>query len=75
MAIFIPLPYNETVYSKTEVDNFLILKADKVPTANHLDIAGLRGTDGNLISLGVKLSDLEYPDFADGGKFDDTGEL
>ena len=75
MPIFIPSPYAENVYSKDEIDGFLNVKADKVPTADHLDIAGLRGTDGNLISLGVKLSDLEYPDFADGGMFDDEGEI
>jgi hypothetical protein len=75
MPIYIPLPYEEYVYSTDEIDDLLLLKADKVEDAGHLNIAGLSGVDGNLLDLGVKIEDLLFGEIADGGLFDNTGEL
>jgi hypothetical protein len=74
MPIFIPNPYSVEVYSKAEVDSFLILKADKVPGAGHLNIAGLTGSEGNLLDLGVGIEDLFFGDYADGRIYDNSQE-
>ena len=74
MPVFIPKPYSAQVYDKAEIDAFLILKADKVPGAVHLNVAGLTGDEGNLLDLGVGLDDLFFGDFANGGVYDNTQE-
>ena len=74
MPIFIPSPYSSEIYTKSEIDAFLRLKADKVSGAVHLNIAGLTGDSGNLIDLGVGLGDLFFGEYADGGIYDNIQE-
>lgn len=58
------------LYSKTEIDNLLDYKADKVLNViNNNDIALLRGTDGNLVDSGVTILDIQFSDPLDNGTF------
>lgn len=79
MPIFIPEPYNEYVYSKDEIDEFVSnlirIKADKVTGAIAYHVAGLTGDEGNLLDTGYTLEDLAFGEYADGGLFDENGEI
>jgi hypothetical protein len=59
----------DNVYSKTEVDLLLQIKADKVSGAVHNNIAGLTGDEGNLLDTGYSIADLQIGDVIDFGTF------
>lgn len=65
----IEITSTDHVYSKTEVDNFLILKADKVSGAVDQNVAGLTGNEGNLLDTGVNICDLQVGIAIDCGTF------
>lgn len=65
----IEIPYNESVYSKNEIDSLLNVKADKVNGAVNENIAGLTGDEGNLLDSGYNICDLSLGSVLDGGTF------
>lgn len=66
-----PIIINDTnsVYSKTEVDNLLYPKADKVTGAGDQHISGLTGDEGNLLDTGYTIDDLKIGKIVDFGVF------
>ena len=66
-----PIEINSTnsVYSKAEVDALLYIKADKVDDAINENIAGLTGTEGNLLDTGYNICDLQIGIAIDVGTF------
>lgn len=66
-----PIEINSTnsVYSKSEVDSFLNIKADKVGGATNANIAGLTGVEGNLLDTGYNICDLQIGIAIDCGTF------
>lgn len=79
MPIIIPVALETYVYSKEEIDEKLAyiveIKADKVIDAIQDNIAGLTGTEGNLLDTGYNINDLIPGLFLDGGLFNDLGEV
>ena len=79
MPVLVPLVYDKYVYSKEEIDDqiqYLIeIKADKVEGAVQDNIAGLTGTEGNLLDTGYSIADLLPGLFLNGGIFNDQGEV
>jgi hypothetical protein len=66
-----PIEINSTthVYRKSEVDALLYIKADKVGGAVNENIAGLTGTEGNLLDTGYNICDLQIGIAIDAGTF------
>lgn len=67
MPIIIDL--NNNVYTKSEIDNLLYVKADKVDGAVNENIAGLTGNEGNLLDTGYSIDDLLIGRVVDFGSF------
>lgn len=65
----IEVPYNEFVYSKSEIDALLNIKADKVAGAVGNNIAGLTASQGNLLDTGFDICDLSIGAVIDAGTF------
>lgn len=66
-----PIEINATssVYTKSEVDTLLYIKADKVNGAVDQNICGLRGPDGNILDTGYNICDLQIGIAIDVGTF------
>lgn len=58
-----------SVYTKSEVDTLLYIKADKVDGAVDQNIAGLTGSQGNLLDTGYNICDLQIGIAIDVGTF------
>ena len=65
----IQTPFNDNVYSKTEIDSLLNIKADKVEDAINNNIAGLTGDEGNLLDTGYSLDNLMIHNVLDCGTY------
>lgn len=65
----IEVPYNEFVYSKSEIDALLGIKADKVVGAVGNNIASLTASEGNLLDSGYDICDLSIGAVIDAGTF------
>lgn len=65
----IEVPYSQFIYTKDEIDDLLDLKADKVPGAVGNNIAGLTGSEGNLLDSGYDICDLSIGAVIDAGTF------
>lgn len=65
----IEVPYNEFVYSKSEIDALLNIKADKVAGAVGNNIASLTASEGNLLDSGYDICDLSIGAVIDAGTF------
>lgn len=58
-----------SVYSKVEVDNLLLPKANKVRGAGDQHIGGLTGDEGDLLDTGYTIDDLKIGKVVDFGVF------
>lgn len=65
----IEVPYSQFIYTKAEIDDLLDLKADKVHGAVGNNIAGLTGSEGNLLDSGYDICDLSIGAVIDAGTF------
>lgn len=68
MPVTIPIQ-NVSIYTKNEFDALLNVKADKAPPSTPENIAGLTGTEGNLLDLGITIGNLIIGDVIAGGRF------